>query len=684
MRNIHYPRDKRLLVMLMSMIATGGLTASVSVQAKSPPNIVTDIEWSAGFNGVEDIMAAFNNARRNEEMQLGLIVNALGSLVLPNQNTWNGMTDDAKALFLINAERTARTGMQSGVLGLPLAGIEAKIDNIAKNYAQLLHDNSWTGHYRPSNNSSIDNPFIRIENGIGTNCREFITRSENLAYFASTVNIPLPVERSIYAWLYDDANSQWGHREAVLLQDTPLSAPAQTQGFKNNNGLSSHEGFLGLHHISSTTYKPFGNSYTYGSVVVMNFFDPVSDANAVNCGYSVTLRTEDLPSTEGGNQAPSAMADIITTDFETDVDIAVLENDSDPDDDTLTVTDHTDPGHGSVALTGDVFTYSPEEGFSGTDSFTYTIDDGNGHTATATVTITVSSDPTAVVDAVDDDVTTEFGTVIEFNVVSNDTNPSGGALKISKNTTPPSTSGILSLKKTGSGVGEAKFTPKKGYSGETSFTYTLLDSQGKIDTATVNITVNPGVPPVAEDDAAITKYGTPVIFNLLTNDSDPKSRALSISGNTNPANGTVILNKKTGVVTYKPSKGFSGIDTFNYILNNSDGLTDSATVNITVSTNTAPTASFFAYDVGIGRARTLDKMSQHTQDIDGDAIVANSIVQQPTKGTVSIKSGKFVYTPKRGQTGQDFFSYTVKDVHGAISNTANIRVNITATPNPSS
>lgn len=696
MQNIHHPRGKRLLAMLVSMIATGVVLTASPVHAKSPPNIVTDINWSAGYNGVADIMSAFNNARRGEEMQLGLVANTLGNLVLPDQGTWDGMTDDAKALFLINAERTARANMQAGVIGLPLAGIESHVDTVAQNYADLLVTGNKWGHYEPSGNSTIDNPGKRIDAGVGAACKEFTTRSENLAAFRSmsnsspqnASNIKLPVEQAVYNWIYDDASSSWGHREAVLLQDSPLSNPtATTWGFKNNHGSSAHEGFLGLHVAGSTSYaigQPQTYTYNYGVVVVMNIFDQVSDANATNCGYNVTLRTEDLPATGGGNQAPTAVADSATTDFETDADIAVLENDSDPDDDTLTVTSHTDPAHGSVTLNGDVFTYSPDEGYSGTDSFTYTIDDGNEHTATATVTITVNPDPTSVVDAVDDSVTTDFGKVVEFNVISNDGNPTGGALRISQNTIPPSTAGTLLLSKTGATIGKAKFTPKKDYSGETSFTYTLTDSKGKTDTATVNITVNPGIPPVAEDDTATTKYGTPVTFNVLTNDSDSKSRALSISSNTIPAEGTVSLNKKTGVVTYKPYKGFSGTDTFSYILKNSDGLTDSANVNVTVGTNTAPTASFFAYDVGIGRTRTLDKMSQHTQDVDGDAIVANSIIQQPSKGTISIRSGKFVYTPKRGQTGYDFFSYTVKDVHGAVSNEANIRINITATPNPSS
>lgn len=678
MKNVHHPRGKRLLATFVSMIATGAILISSPATALSPPNIVTDIEWSAGYTGVSDIMAAFNNARRNEEMQLGLTHNALGELTLPTQTVWNGMSDDAKALYLINAERTARAGMQPSVLGLPLAGIETKIDNLARDYAQLLHDNSWTGHHRPSNNSTIDGPFIRIENGLGSNCREFMAYAENLAYFGSSATIPLPVERSIYAWIYDDASSSWGHREAVLLQDTPLDNPSQTWGFKNNHGASAHEGFLGIHHISSTSYKPFGNSYTYGSVVVMKIFDPVSDASVGSCGYNVTLRTEDLPSTGGGNQAPTAVADSTNTDFETDVDIAVLENDSDPDDDTLTVTNHTNPSHGSVTLNSDVFTYSPDEGYSGTDSFTYTIDDGNDHTATATVTITVNPDPTLVVDAVDDSVTTDFNKAVEFNIISNDSNPAGGALRISRNTTPPSTAGTLSLSKTGTTVGKAKFTPKKNYSGETSFTYTLTDSKGKTDTAKVTITIkpDPNRAPIAVEDGVSTPYNSAVTINVLANDTDPDNDTITLVSNTKPTNGTV---SKAGTsLKYTPKKNFSGIDNFQYTIRDIKSKTSIGNVKVTVRlANHAPTAGNTIISVPYYMSTPEDNRDIYispllnAQDINRDFMYIKSITQ-PSDAECNISGNQAYFgygdyiscVLNENLQNDQQFSYTISDTYG--------------------
>jgi hypothetical protein len=92
------------------------------------------------------------------------------------------------------------------------------------------------------------------------------------------------------------------------------------------------------------------------------------------------------------NQPPVAQDDVATTPFATPVVIDVLANDSDPDGDPLTVESVTTPANGTATINGDqTVTYTPNSGFSGTDSFGYTISDGQGHTASATVTVTVQA-----------------------------------------------------------------------------------------------------------------------------------------------------------------------------------------------------------------------------------------------------------------------------------------------------
>ncbi len=382
--------------------ATLFLTATTGFAA-SPRNLTSDITWNSGYAGVSDIAAAFNYARRQEEQQLGLAANKLGTLTLPTQAVWNTLNDDAKALYLINAERKARANSTTGVIGLPLAGIDYKLDTVARNYASLLLNTNSTGHYQPSGNASIDNPSNRISAQVGAKCQEFISRSENLAYFwtwgtqpVNADSIPLPIERAIYGWIYKDASSAWGHREAVLLQDQTLQQPTSGWGFHNNNGLSGHEGFLGFHKVGSTQYKYKGATsypYHYGVVVVMNIFDPLNDAAAktAGCTYNTTLRTENLlPSSTQANSAPVALNDSLTTSYNAAKAIEPTMNDSDPNGQKITVSANTQAKQGTVSRAGNLITYTPKNGYSGTDSFTYTISDTQGATATATINVTVT------------------------------------------------------------------------------------------------------------------------------------------------------------------------------------------------------------------------------------------------------------------------------------------------------
>ncbi|QLQ30557.1 MAG: cadherin-like domain-containing protein [Candidatus Thiothrix singaporensis] len=92
------------------------------------------------------------------------------------------------------------------------------------------------------------------------------------------------------------------------------------------------------------------------------------------------------------NQPPEAQDDILSTPYQTPITISnVLANDSDTDGDTLRVLTKSLPTHGTITRFGDIFTYTPDEGFSGIDSFVYTVGDDNGHIAFATVRITVNA-----------------------------------------------------------------------------------------------------------------------------------------------------------------------------------------------------------------------------------------------------------------------------------------------------
>jgi len=102
--------------------------------------------------------------------------------------------------------------------------------------------------------------------------------------------------------------------------------------------------------------------------------------------------------TDGGpapNSSPAANDDAATTATGVPVTINVLANDSDADGDALAIADVSAPQNGTAVISGNTVIFTPAAGFVGTDSFTYTINDGHGGTATATATITVTAGSTS-------------------------------------------------------------------------------------------------------------------------------------------------------------------------------------------------------------------------------------------------------------------------------------------------
>ena len=113
--------------------------------------------------------------------------------------------------------------------------------------------------------------------------------------------------------------------------------------------------------------------------------DKVSSNGRVNVNKAaISLSNGEIP-----NTAPVANDDSATTKYETKVTIDVLKNDSDADGDSLTIQAVSTPSHGSASINNGEIDYTPDNNFTGTDNFTYTINDGNGATASATVTVTV-------------------------------------------------------------------------------------------------------------------------------------------------------------------------------------------------------------------------------------------------------------------------------------------------------
>jgi Ca2+-binding RTX toxin-like protein len=191
-----------------------------------------------------------------------------------------------------------------------------------------------------------------------------------------------------------------------------------------------------------------------------------------------------------GNRAPDAADDAVTTPEDTPAYIWVLSNDTDPEGDVLNARGSGSGarGLGSFTCNGPTCEYTPKANVSGTDSFTYTVDDGRGGTDTGTVTVTVTPVNDAP-SAVDDALTTDQGVAGTVAVLANDSDADGDGLSVA--TATPGAHGTVSCSPTGT----CTYRPDAGFSGTDVFTYTVSDGHGGTDDGSVSVTIKPVEPP---------------------------------------------------------------------------------------------------------------------------------------------------------------------------------------------
>ncbi|ATA73340.1 hypothetical protein CGC49_08660 [Capnocytophaga sp. H4358] len=244
---------------------------------------------------------------------------------------------------------------------------------------------------------------------------------------------------------------------------------------------------------------------------------------------------------------------------------------------------------------------------SGTPTGTYTIGysictkSGTIMCDTATVVITVTAVTTPTVVTATDDVvtvtTTESGTV--GNVLDNDKlgtkTPTTSDVTITVTSTPTGTI-VPNLDPSTGNVTVPSGTPTGTY----TIGYSICTKSVTItcDTATVTIVVTevttPTTPVVAKDDVEQTVVDTPVTVKVVSNDEHvPTQGTLTIV--TQPKNGTVVINDNGTTndpsddeVVYTPSRGYAGVDSFEYELCDTMGNCSIAKVTITVLDEVIP------------------------------------------------------------------------------------------------
>ncbi|MDO3380552.1 Ig-like domain-containing protein, partial [Gilvimarinus algae] len=454
----------------------------------------------------------------------------------------------------------------------------------------------------------------------------------------------------------DDVLAGLDANEALLLEGDGdlLDMLGEAPAAGNAGGGGGHS-FVQLGRISETTQDP---SFSYGP--------------ASSTGNGST--DEDVRA----NQPPQSQDQSLTTSEDTPITGQVIA--SDPENQTLTYSLQAGPANGALEfdeLTG-AFTYTPNDNYNGTDSFTVVVSDGE-----STTTSVVSLIITAVNDAPeaqDQSLTTPEDTPISGQVEASDVDiPEGDVLSYELDQGPANGS-VSVVPETGAFV----YTPDPDYFGPDQFTVTVTDSSGATDTAIINIVVTPvNDAPVALDDPNQAIYNTPITGNALDNDFDIDSATLTVEqfivdGDTTvygPGDTATIAGVGTftltteGIYTFTPNNGYTGdVPDVTYTVTDGE-LIDTAIISFTdipgVGQPGGPEEIDAVNDSVSVNEDSSVSATVASNDDQGNGSASFALATDVSNGTLVFNSdGTYTYTPNANFNGNDSFTYTMTSADG--------------------
>ncbi|WP_140343751.1 tandem-95 repeat protein, partial [Vibrio parahaemolyticus] len=424
---------------------------------------------------------------------------------------------------------------------------------------------------------------------------------------------------------------------------------------------------------SALNFSVSGNSNVL--VSIENGIATISPTADWNGSETLTFTATD-PSGESISQrvdfTVASVADIVadkaTVVEDTPTIIKVLGNDTfEGDGKVVSLDANNGPANGTVSVNPDgSVTYTPNDNYHGTDSFTYIVTSGGVSEST-----TVSVDVTPVNDAPvakDDIATTQEDTVVTIDVLPNDTDVDGDKLSIQSATVPEAQGKVEIVD------GKLVFTPAENFNGDAEITYTVTDGQ-LTDEAKVTVTVNPvNDAPTIKVDAveSITEDAVStdtVVATLTVRDTDTSEDQLAVSLENN-SNGYFVLVGNEVKLTQ------AGVDAVN---NDELNLKD-LTVSASVSDGVNPTASDSDSLVvnRVNDAPTVENAIADqvlSEDFDAYRIDLNEVFKDSDSSLefsvsgnnsiqISIVNGVATITPTADWNGKETITFTAKDPSG--------------------
>ncbi len=373
-------------------------------------------------------------------------------------------------------------------------------------------------------------------------------------------------------------------------EDTPylIAASDLLAGFSDVDGdtlrvanLSADHGSLNDNLDGTWTFTP--DADYFGPVVLTyDVIDGQGGSIAATQGFSLTA----LNSAPTGS--PTAVLAVGTEDTPYLIAaVDLLAGFSDPDGDTLSVA-NLSASHGALVNNGDgTWTFTPEANYHGAVALTYDVVDGQGGSVPAVQGFSleaVNDAPTVAIapgaQTANEDAPFSF-TLAAGAFADVDT---GDVLTLgtqrADGTALPAWLGFNAVTRTFSG------TPANGDVVTVDIRVTATDLAGAATSLTFALTVlNTNDAPVALPDTVTTDRNTPVLIDVLVNDSDVDvGDALGVSAFTQPSNGSVTLDGATGQLLYTPKSNWSGTESFTYTASDGNGGAATAEVSVTVAT----------------------------------------------------------------------------------------------------
>ena len=364
-----------------------------------------------------------------------------------------------------------------------------------------------------------------------------------------------------------------------------------------------------------------------------------------------------------------ANEDNVTTAANSTITINVLANDRG---DGISISAVDNPAHGTATIANSRIVYKPDSGFSGVETFWYSIKDIRGRAFGTKINVTVTNQNTgAFPTGVEDIVSTPQNVALTIDVLANDTG--SGLSLVSVNPFSVKGGNVLI---SGDRI---RYTPKNDFVGGDKFWYTFKDSQGRSNFGQATITVTAATNsayPVANADTFSTTLNTAKTVDVLANDTGTGLSIDLIFEYTARGGRTTITN---GKIRYTPKAGFVGQDNFWYVMIDSQGRKNSAQakINVTQGVNASsyPIAKADSYQTTQDTAKTLNILANDS----GIGLAIDTLYDFSARGgrTTRAANNTVLYTPKAGFAGEDNFWYVMVDSQGR-KNSAQVKINVAA------